>query len=198
MNLDFEVLELENIKFSHNELLNYYYILEKEFQSLKWSVDEKTDIKNHEVFGLYSWAIQSNLKNPLAPCPPYDIKHDNEVVGTFDVPTPLVFGFAEKFLNLIPGLRQTVIVNHPPGVKIHMHKDNEEFFKIHIPIITNDNAFFCFEKTRYNLKAGKAYLINTEKIHGTENLGDSDRIHFITKIRVENISTIINSEYHIH
>ena len=33
MNLDFEVMELDNIRFSFDELLSYYHLLEKEFQN---------------------------------------------------------------------------------------------------------------------------------------------------------------------
>lgn len=197
MNLDFEVLELENFKFSFEEMLEYYSILQKEYNHYKWVPPSNLDVKNHEISGLYSWAIQSNLKDSKKPCPPYDIKHDNETVGTFDVPTELIFGFAEKFIFSLPNPRQTVISVHPPGVKIKFHTDNDKFFKIHLPIISNDDAFFIFEKNRYNLKPGKAYLINTERIHGTENLGNSDRVHFITKLNIFDIERILFNEYTI-
>lgn len=194
---NFEVLPLDDFKFSIDELIDYYKTLEQDFQHLKWTPDETIDVKDHSVEKVYSWAIQSNLKDPTKPCPPYDIKYDDSVVGTFDVPTELIFGFPQRLLTAMPFLRQTVISCHPPGTKINFHKDNEEFFKIHIPIITNDNSWFVFEHSKYNLKPGKAYLINTEKLHGTDNLGDNVRVHFITKLKIEDIPQVINNEYKI-
>lgn len=194
---NFEVLELDNFKFSIIELIEFYNTVEKNFQHLKWTPDITVDTKNHTVDEIFSWAIQSNLKDASKPCPPYDIKHDNSTVGTFDVPTELIFGFSKKFLEILPFVRQTVISCHPPGSKINLHKDNDEFVKIHIPIIVNDQSYFVFEKNRYNLKVGKAYLINTDKIHGTENLGDNTRVHLITKLKIQYIDKIINNEYRI-
>lgn len=195
MNTDFDILELKNISFSHQELLDYYLIINQYYRNYKWTPNDNIDAKNHEIKNLYSWAIQSNLKDPMLPCPPYDIKHDHEVTGTFDTPTNLLFGFAKKFILSLKNLRQTVIVGHPPGAKIKLHTDNQEFFKIHAPIITNDDAFFIFEKNRYNLKPGSAYLINTSRLHGTENLGKSDRVHFITKVRTKDIEGLINNDF---
>ena len=194
---NFEVMELDNFKFSITELIEFYNTVEKNFQHLKWTPDDTIDTKDHQVKDIFSWAIQSNLKDPSKPCPPYNIKHDESIVGTFDVPTELIFGFSKKFLELFPFVRQTVISCHPPGSKINLHTDNEEFFKIHIPIVTNDDSYFVFEKNRYNLKPGKAYLVNTEKLHGTENLGNSTRIHFITKLKIKDIDRIINNEHRI-
>jgi len=194
---NFEVLELDNFNFSIIELIEFYNTVEKNFQHLKWTPDVTVDTKNHTVNEIFSWAIQSNLKDPSKPCPPYDIKHDNSTVGTFDVPTEMIFGFAKKLLEVMPFLRQTVISCHPPKTKINFHKDNDEFVKIHIPIIVNDRSYFNFEKNRYNLKVGKAYLINTDKIHGTENLGDNTRVHLITKLKTKDIDKVLNNEYKI-
>lgn len=52
--------------------------------------------------------------------------------------------------------------------------------KIHIPITTNDKVFFLHPpSTKYHLEVGKAYEVNNCRQHGAENLGDTDRIHFI-------------------
>lgn len=191
--LNFDIKELSNIKFSMQDLKDYYDKVKK-YENLKWT-PEGTDTLTHKVNKMYSWAIQSNLKDPTKPCPPYDIKHDDTVLGTFDNPTELVFGFGKYFIDAIPNIRQTVISAHPPGTTIQQHIDNTEFVKIHIPIKTNKNSFFVFENNRYNLEVGKAYLINTTREHGTINNGDDDRIHFIFKIPIETVNELLSTEW---
>ena len=184
MTLNFKVIKLENFKFSYDELLAYYEQVVKNYQHLKWTLDSTVDSKNHDVTGIYGWAIQSNLLDPAKPCPPYDIKHDLEIHPNddFKVPTELIFGFAKKIIDTLPDCRQTVIGGHPPGTDIKLHLDNEIYLKIHIPIKTNDQSFFYFENEKFNLEEGNAYLINTEMLHGTCNYGESDRVHLLFKI----------------
>lgn len=190
---DFDIKELPNIKFSIEQLEEYFNEVVR-YDNLKWKPD-RSDTTDHKVNKLYGWAIQSNLKDPTKSCPLYDIKHDNEVIGTFDNPTELVFGFAKLIIDSIPQIRQTVISAHPPGTTINQHIDNYEFLKVHIPIKTNKNSFFVFEDKRYNLEVGKAYLINTTREHGTTNDGDSDRIHFIFKIPVAVVDDLLKTEW---
>lgn len=194
MNLDFDIKELPNIKFSIESLREYYETVKNNFQHLKWTANG-FDQKNHKVSELYSWAIQSNLKDISKPCPPYDIKHDIEVIGTFDNPTELLFGFGKIVVDAIPNIRQTVISAHPRGTVIEQHIDNTEFLKIHIPIYTNDESYFSFGDKNYNLQAGKAYLVNTTKSHGTVNDGTDDRIHFIFKIPIGSIDEILTTTW---
>jgi hypothetical protein len=195
--MKFKVIKLDNVKFSHNELIEYYNKIVENYQHLKWTVDTDFDVKTHKVSEIYSWAIQSNLKDPTKPCPPYHVKDDNDVHpdNTFTVPTELIFGFAKKIIESFPDVRQTVIAGHPPGTQIDLHIDNDEFIKIHIPIKTNNKSYFNFEDEKFVLEEGSAYLINTALMHGVENIGDSDRIHFIFKMPVSAISKIVNREY---
>ncbi len=195
--IDFKVKTLDNIIFNHAELIDYYNVVVEKYQHLKWTVTEDIDTKTHNVKNMYSWAIQSNLKDAYKPCPPYHIKNDDEVIerNTFDVETELNFGFAKKILDTFSNIRQTVIAAHPPGTSIDLHTDNDEFVKVHIPILTNKESYFCFEDEKIHLEVGKAYLINTTLPHGTINNGDTDRIHFIFKIPTSSINEIINGEY---
>ncbi len=194
MILDFDIKELPNFKFSHSQLLEYYEEIVKEYQHLKWT-PENTNQLSHSVSKMYSWAIQSNLKNVNKPCPPYDIKHDIETIGTFDQSTDLMFGFGKLIVDAIPQIRQTVISVHPPGTIIQDHIDNPEFLKIHIPITTDKDSYFVFENQSYNLEEGKAYLINTTRLHGTINKGESDRAHFIFKIPINVVEQILNNDW---
>ena len=84
-----------------------------------------------------------------------NISNEVSIFGVCDVPTELIFGFAEKFLKALPFVRQTVITAHPPETKINLHSDNEEFYKIHMPITANNESMFNFE--------GKEFFLFPEK-----------------------------------
>jgi hypothetical protein len=192
--LDFDIKELPNFTFSFNELLDYYNFVKTDFTHMMWTPDN-FDTQDHKVNGLYSWAIQSNLKDANKPCPPYDVKHDTEVTGQFDTPTSMLVGFANKIVTCFPEVRQTVISAHPPGTVINQHVDNDEFLKIHIPIETNSDSFFVFGDKHYNLEITKAYLINTTRAHGTINKGSTDRIHLLFKFPINYADEILNKEW---
>lgn len=197
--LDFKVKQLKNVIFSHDELLEYYKEIEKKFQHLKWNPNAEIDKKTHAISKMYSWAIQSNLKDPTKPCPPYHIDSGEEVCENDDcrVPTEMIFGLAEKIIQQFPEVRQLGISGHPPGTRIDLHPDNDEFLKIHIPIKTNPLAWFYFEDEKFNLEEGKVYLINTTVLHGTLNNGPTDRIHLIFKFPLRLMNVILDKNYRL-
>lgn len=171
-----------NWQFDYEELLNYYNTLCSNFSHLKWTdrmVSTVNGSEKHNINGVYGWGIQSNLINLDVPCPPYNIsKSKTEEYRD----TQLVFGFIEKIKQKYPDARQIGISCHPPGTVINQHIDTTKYLKIHIPIYTNENAYFVFEDKKVNLKVGRAYLINTTVPHGTSNEGDSDRVHLLFKV----------------
>ena len=195
--MDFKIKQLDNIKFSHAELVEYYEKIKNEYQNLRWDASMLSDHKDHKVSKLYSWAIQSNLKDPSKPCAPYHIDTSDAVdpKDSFSVPTDLIFGFGQRVIEAFPNVRQTVIAAHPPGTKINFHIDNDEFVKIHIPIYANIQSYFEFEDEKFLLKEGNAYLVNTTLMHATDNLGDTDRVHFIFKIKKSDVDVILNNEW---
>lgn len=197
LDLNFKVKRLDNIRFSHQELLEYYDSVITNYQQLKWMPPADVDKKTHNVSNMYSWAIQSNLKDPTKPCPPYHIDAGEEICEANDcrVPTELIYGIAKKIIDIIPEVRQLGISGHPPGTRIDLHPDNDEFLKIHIPIKTNPDAWFLFEDEKFNLEEGHAYFINTALLHGTNNLGNDDRIHLIFKFPASVAKTILTTEY---
>lgn len=195
--LDFKIKKLDNVKFNVNELLAYYDKIVAEYQHLKWMPTDKTNKLDHNVDNIYSWAIQSNYIDPDIPCPPYHID-DSELCDPLDrfaTPTKLVFGFGKKIVDAFPSIRQTGIAGHPPGTKIQLHPDNDEFLKIHIPIKTNPNAWFFFEDEKFNMEVGHAYMVNTVLPHGTDNQGDTDRVHLIFKFPIGVAEEILNNEW---
>ena len=142
--MDFLVKELD-IDFSFADLKLYLKSLETHYRYAKWTSDLKEDTsgyQKHSINGVYGWGIQSNLDDLSKPCPPYNVAKS----GSDDYrDTPLVFGFADIIRNKIPYSRQLSIAAHPPGTKINLHTDTDTYLKVHIPIKTNNKAFFNFE-----------------------------------------------------
>ena len=179
-----------NIVFTLDELRDYYQLLENNFHHLRWNSDMAIDTigyEEHKLKGCFGWGIQSNIPDLSEPCPPYNV-HKDRTDNYID--TELVFGFAKKIRDLYPWSRQLSIAGHPPGTIIQMHTDSDNYFKIHIPIYSNDNAYFLFEDEKYVMEPGKAYLVNTSRLHGTNNMGNTTRIHFFFKVPYEKISSL--------
>jgi hypothetical protein len=70
-----------------------------------------------------------------------------------------------------------------PGSEIKEHVDNETsyedgFFRIHIPIITNEEVFFYVDKKRIPMKMGECWYANFQLPHSVENKSTEPRIHF--------------------
>lgn len=188
--MDFLIKELD-ISFSYNELLSYLITLEKNFKGYKWTSDLKDDVagaSKHKIDGVYGWGIQSNLSDLERPCPPYNIHK----LGSDDYKdTKLVFDFAEKIRNRFPYSRQVSIAAHPPGTKINLHTDTDSYLKVHVPILSNDQAYFFFEEEKFVMQPGKMYLVNTQKLHGTVNEGSTIRTHLFFKIPVDKIDEVL-------
>ena len=197
--LNFKIKLLDNVVFDQNKLISYYDTINKDYQHMKWIPGNNIDTKTHAVNEMYSWAVQSNLKDPTKPCPPYHIDAGEEIseADNFQVATELIFGFGKKIIDTFPEVRQLGISGHPPNTKIDLHPDNDEFLKIHIPIITNPDAWFFYEDEKFNMQVGNAYLVNTTILHGTHNQGSTDRIHMIFKFPIAQLETILTGMYSI-
>jgi len=197
--LNFKIKLLDNVVFDQNELISYYDKIDKDYQHMKWTPGNNIDTKTHSVNEMYSWAVQSNLKDPTKPCPPYHIDAGEEIseADNCQTPTELIFGFGKKIIDTFPEVRQLGISGHPPNTKIDLHPDNDEFLKIHIPIITNPDAWFVYEDEKFNMQVGNAYLVNTTILHGTYNQGSTDRIHMIFKFPAAQLETILTGMYSI-
>lgn len=69
-----------------------------------------------------------------------------------------------------------------PGSEIKEHVDNDTsyedgFFRIHIPIITNDEVFFYVDKKWVPMKMGECWYANFQLPHSVENKSNEPRIH---------------------
>lgn len=189
--LNFKIEKLDNIKFSFNELTEYYQTIKSNYKHLEC---------RSEIFpNGYSYAMQTKLADPNVPCPPFHMPGETGVNNNFDTPTPLMFGFAKKILDNFPYAKQLVITVHGPGAQIEFHTDvelflPEEHVKIHFPIETNNASYFQYDQEDFVLETGSAYLVNTTIPHGTDNQGTTERAHLIFKVPVSSVTDIINKE----
>lgn len=186
-NAKYKYIQVLNYNFSFDRLKEYYLCLEENYQHLKWTLDyvnEINDADNHSLDGVYGWGIQSNLDDLTRPCPPYDIhKQGSKEYKN----TELVFGFAEHLLKRFPYARQLGIAVHPKNVCISQHVDNDEFVKIHFPIISTAKSYFCFGEHSFILEPGFGYLIDTRYPHSTKQHGEGQRTHLLVKLPVDMI-----------
>ena len=72
------------------------------------------------------------------------------------------------------------ITVHDAGATIDPHNDGFGTIRLHIPITTNDQAWFNWGDRQYNFVPGKVYLINTHADHYTSNQGTTERTHIIS------------------
>jgi hypothetical protein len=108
----------------------------------------------------------------------------------FSQPTPIYNEFIQNLIDQIhhevPNLklsriRIAVLKPHPES-EAYWHKDSDgsQVFRLHIPIITNDQCFFDYQNERHHLIAdGSLYLLDVGKLHRAVNNSKFDRFHII-------------------
>lgn len=78
---------------------------------------------------------------------------------------------------------RVMLARLPAGTFIPPHIDGDALghvpHKVHIPIQTNDKAFFFLEDERHHLAVGQSYEVNNGVRHSVANGGETDRIHLI-------------------
>ena len=132
------------------------------------------------------------------------------VRGTWGL-IPLVAGpgdpsVADAILAKMPHTRSVIDAFHTKvlrarlmklkaGAVIKEHRDYAYFggqrwsfergrIRIHIPIITGANVLWMLSRKRIDMKAGEAWYVNVCMPHSVENRGDTDRIHLVLEVEV--------------
>lgn len=110
-------------------------------------------------------------------------------------------GYAREIVDNMPcGPHDIQVSIHTPGTKLPPHQDLPDCFRFHLPIVTNSDAIFTIEGKDIHIPAdGWAYLVNTTKLHSTDNKGDQDRVHIygavwshqVLELDLENLETVI-------
>ncbi|MCZ0945346.1 MAG: aspartyl/asparaginyl beta-hydroxylase domain-containing protein [Gammaproteobacteria bacterium] len=70
----------------------------------------------------------------------------------------------------------------PAGGDISGHYDGEAshyIHKIHVPLLTNEQALFRVGRKEMHLPAGEIFEVNNKRVHSVTNGGSTDRIHLI-------------------
>lgn len=191
------ILKFENLKFNFNE------------NSDKLNVELSRQMVDNGYCGYYCGPIEGitlawteERYEPLPPTKQLNQKLypdiDPEAFRTESrVLSKFRYGYLDYLLNLFgeDAWRKAIITIHHPGMYIKQHKDSKDL-KLHIPIYSNENAFFHFGENRdrkYHMKVGKAYILNTDDWHGTSNdTDDGYKIHFISRIKQSVIQHVLS------
>lgn len=181
------------------ELQEYFNIVETKFAHKRWSVNKFkdqitadklktfTEKPNQDSYG--GWAIDSNLEDIDAVCPPL-----NESISTlpkldYSRSTELSFGIIERLKEKIPFAYKWAILAQPTHGRTFKHDDRGEYVT-HIMIRNNPDCIFRFYKSDeeyldFSLPVdGSLYTLNTELKHETWNEGE-ERISLIFVIKQE-------------
>ncbi len=84
------------------------------------------------------------------------------------------------------------ILKLAPGAGINMHRDIRHEaaniavgrVRLHIPIHTNDRVTFFVGGERIKMSPGRLYYVNFSKPHYVQNEGDTDRLHLVLDLEV--------------
>jgi hypothetical protein len=194
---DWDILEL-NFNVDVSKLVEWYNAVETQWPQLKFNlgrvdlIKEKSNLSSNidivssgiHSFGI-SWPVETDLPIP----PKFAARTDLYPETTFadfeqrmKVMDRYKFGYFNYLLEQLgeDSLAWSRITVHDSGAKIDTHTDGPKTIRMHIPIITNDEAWFCWGDKKYNLKPGKIYLINTGINHSTNNDGKTTRAHIIS------------------
>lgn len=100
-----------------------------------------------------------------------------------------------KALNACPYFQEVIqtfecvkesirLMNLAAGKHINEHTDDgsgyeDGYFRIHVPIITNEEVIFTLNGEDLKMQAGSAWYANINLPHSVQNKGKSDRIHLV-------------------
>ncbi|RBW60812.1 aspartyl/asparaginyl beta-hydroxylase domain-containing protein [Tenacibaculum sp. E3R01] len=93
--------------------------------------------------------------------------------------------YLKEVINTFKSLLISVrLLNLEKGSKIKPHRDyklgyEDNCFRIHVPIITNNKVTFLLDDEIVDMKVGECWYTNVNYIHSVSNLGDTDRIHLV-------------------
>ncbi|MBC7428443.1 MAG: aspartyl/asparaginyl beta-hydroxylase domain-containing protein [Bacteriovorax sp.] len=118
-------------------------------------------------------------------------------ITKFDRPTPIYTNEIEELLKLInnsiPNMKisrvRIAILKPHLEETAYWHKDgeaqgDEKVFRLHIPIITNEQCIFEYSTGKHHLIAdGSIYLIDISKQHRVINSSNENRFHLIADVK---------------
>ena len=109
-------------------------------------------------------------------------------IQDYKVPTEAALGEFNQVLKKLESLglhpRRSRIICLEPGSELKWHQDglaSQYQVRVHIPLLTNENAFFETQEGRFHMPAdGDGYLVHTNLFHRATNYGTTPRFHFVS------------------
>lgn len=150
-----------------------------------WTISWPVDRSDIPIPGQYQ--ARKDVYPELQTCNFYEDSHPISVYK---------FGYLTNLLDVLGerALRQMVVAKHPPKLQVLPHVDSKSI-KLHIPMKTNEFAYFYFgdnQQIQVVMELGNAYLINPSVIHSTANLGNSDRVHLLSRVDSDYAPTLLH------
>lgn len=104
--------------------------------------------------------------------------------------TSICTGYVREILQQLDELglhpRRTRFLRVAPRSESSWHVDGQPdvySVRLHIPVITNRNCFFCYEDESFHMAAdGNAYLVKVNRRHAVRNASDEFRYHLVANI----------------
>lgn len=96
----------------------------------------------------------------------------------------IVHQLMERFPGKVSEQRMLSVVM--PGHSIEQHRDQQPprwLCRVHVPLISNEAAYFVVDGSPHVLQTGSAYCVDTRREHAVRNDGDIPRIHFMFDVR---------------
>lgn len=119
---------------------------------------------------------QVSLRTGIKPPEPNTAKIDQSNFVTWANNTQEVQSIAEQFS--IPSYGRVRLFLLSSMSTYAMHGD-DDFYRVHIPLITNDASFLIVDNRLWKLDVGSVYLVKVKDPHTAINAGRTNRIHLV-------------------
>lgn len=93
--------------------------------------------------------------------------------------------YFQEVINTFQCDKETVrLMNLPSGRVVNTHTDlncgyEDSLFRVHIPIVTNDEVRFTLNNKDLIMRPGEAWYTNVNLPHSVKNLGKTSRVHLV-------------------
>ncbi len=142
------------------------------------------------------WQSGEKVNDPSLPATEKKQLKEFFETKNFNSPTALFTGYIKDVLEIIAQADRNIRVSRIRIAVLKPHDESEAYwhrdgdnadsqrhFRLHIPIISNDQCFFDYENERHHLNAdGSIYIIEISKSHRAVNLSREERYHLIMNI----------------
>lgn len=186
------------INYDVDEAIDWYKTIEKNYWDQKWPVEDpnyKHPLSNDEgpqndFKDSYAWSLDT-LKQRQDPSF-HMYNHPLEQNYIDYQRTFLCCGWGERVVNFFPKTYRIYLTVSKPGTILPLHVDAGTKYRIHLPIITNDQCVWMLQDGDFSMPAGRAYMADTEIPHGTHNRSFEDRVHLSLELQKKDSDYIWN------